>query len=677
MRFILILLFACTVTVALTQGRLTPELLWEIDRLGSPVASPDGKYLAYTLSDYNWRENKGRTDIYLVPTKGGTPQKLTSEMAGSSWQPEWRPDGKYLACISTNAGEPQMFEINVSVPGDFRQVTNQEGGITAFHYAKNMTKVVYAAQVRLGSTTVDRYPDLPLTTGRIIDDLMYRHWDEWDDKSFSHIFYQEYRDESPMGPHFDIMTGEPYDAPTMPFGGSDEFAISPDGSRIVYTCKKSTGLEYAKSTNTDIYMLDLATGDFRNLSLDNPGYDRSPVFSSDGTKLAWNRMSTPGYESDKNTIVVYDIIGMMVTDVLKEHDISASEVTWAQKDERLYFIAGKNATYHLFSYDLIKSKLEQVTKGRCDFSTYTLAGNSAFALRSTMQEPNALYEINIKKGSYAPFINPNAQILSNLQKSSVRKHWVKTSTGEQMLTWVILPPGFDSTRQYPTLLYCQGGPQSAISQYYSYRWNFELMAANDYIIIAPNRHGVPTFGQEYNLQISGDWGGQAMRDYNTALAFATKLPYVDAKNLGCVGASYGGYSVYWLAGHNDGRFKCFVAHCGLFNLNSWYASTEELFFADFDLQGAPWDGKARLKYEAFNPANFVKNWDAPILVIHGEKDFRVPVGEGMQAFNSAKLLGLQARFLYYPDEGHWVLKPQNGILWHREYFRWLDEHLKE
>lgn len=665
------------VSMAIGQNRLTPELLWELDRVGAPTASPDGKYIAFTVSDYDWKTNSSRTDIYFMSTKGGEAKKLTGEMTKSSWSPEWRSDSKYIGFMSANAGEPQMFELEIENPTNYRQVTNQEGGITGFHYSKAMNKVVYSANVKLGETTVDKYPDLPYATGRVIDDLMYRHWNEWDDYKYSHIFYQEYNDENPMGPAFDIMMGEKFDSPMNPFGGSEEFAISPDGNKIAYTCKKISGKGYSQSTNSDIYVQNLQSGEILNVSVQNVGYDKVPVFSNDGTKIAWSSMATPGYESDKNTILVYDFMSLMVTDVLEKHDMSADHVTWGEKDDELYFTSGINATFHLFNYDLTKNKLNQITKGRCNFSGFTLAGKSAFAQRSTMQEPNDLFEINLKKGTYERVLNWNKDILSKLDKSSVRKHWIKTSTGEKMLTWMILPPGFDSTKKYPTLLYCQGGPQSAISQYYSFRWNFELMAANDYIIVAPNRHGVPTFGQDYNHQISGDWGGQAMRDYIKAITWASQeFDYVDDKNLGCVGASYGGYSVYWLAGHNNKRFKAFIAHCGLYNLNSWYATTEEMFFADYDLKGAPWDGKSRGSYDAFNPANFVQNWDAPILVIHGEKDFRVPVGEGIQAFNSAQLRGIESRFLYFPDEGHWVMNPQNGILWHREYFRWLDEHLK-
>lgn len=658
------------------QNRLTPELLWELDRVGSPVASPDGKWIAFTVTDYNWRQNSGRTDIYLMPAKGGEAKKLTANQTNSCWHPEWRPDGKYIGFLTVMGDGPQMMELDPENPDNNRPVTSHPGGITGFHYAKSMNRIVFSAQVKLDKTTQELYPDLPDATGRVIDDLMYRHWDEWDDYSYSHIFIQDYNDQAPQQPGTDIMPNERFDAPMNPFGGSEEYAISPDGTRIAYTCKKLSGKAYAESTNSDIYVYDMNSGEVLNISETNPGYDKVPVFSNDGKQIAYSSMQTPGYESDKNTINVYNFESRETVDVLRKYDMSADHVTWDSKNANLYFTSGIEATFHLFTLDLKKNSLRQITKGRCNFSGFTLVGKKAIAQRSTMQEPNTLFEIDLKKGKYERFLDWNKEILSKLEKSSIRKHYIKTSTGEKMLTWLILPPNFDSTKKYPTLLYCQGGPQSAISQYYSFRWNFELMAANDYIIVAPNRHGVPTFGQKWNHQISGDWGGQAMRDYIRASEWAKKLDYVDEKNIGCVGASYGGYSVYWLAGHNDKRFKCFIAHCGLFNLKSWYTSTEEMFFANYDLKGAPWSGKTRLAYEAFNPANFVKDWNAPILVIHGEKDFRVPVGEGIQAFNSAQLLGVKSRFLYFPDEGHWVLQPQNGLLWHREYFRWLDEHLK-
>lgn len=661
-----------------SQKRLTPELLWELDRVGAPVVSPDGSSIAFTVSDYNLKQNKGRTDIYVMPVAGGTPKKVTGDIGASCWEPKWQYNSKRLSFLSVMANETQVFDVDPNNSQDFRQITNFERGISGFHYSADGKRMVFSAEVKLDQTTQDIYPDLPYADGRVINDLMYRHWDSWDDYSYSHIFYVDIDREGgvPKGQPIDLMRGERFDSPLKPFGGSDEFAISPDGRFVAYTCKKMEGKEYAKSTNSDIYLMEVQSGHAENISAYNLGYDRTPVFSADGKSLLWSQMKTEGYESDKNTIVVFQMDSRQMEDVLEKHDVSASHVTWGPKKKNLYFTCDIKGTVHIFSLDLKKKKLNQLTEGRCNYSGFTIADGAIIAQRSTMQEPNTLFKVDMKKGTSTRFLDWNREILDQLDKGTVRQKWIKTTSGEKMLTWMILPPGFDSTKRYPTLLYCQGGPQAAISQYYSFRWNFELMAANDYIIIAPNRHGVPGFGQDYNHQISGDWGGQAMRDYLTAIDWAAKLPYVNEQKIGCVGASYGGYSVYWLAGHHKRRFKCFIAHCGLFNLDSWYATTEEMFFANYDLKGAPWDGSSRRAYQAFNPANFVTYWDAPILVIHGEKDFRVPIGEGIQAFNTAQLRDIKSRFLYFPSEGHWVLSPQNGVLWHREYFKWLDEHLK-
>lgn len=660
---------------AFGQDRLSPELLWELDRVGSPAVSPDGQWVAYTVTDYTIADNKGLTDIYLKPIAGGKAKKLTTEVTTSAWNPEWRPDGKKLGFISLNAGEAQLFEIEPATI-DIEQITNQEGGISGFHYAASGDRLGFTANVKMEQTTQDLYPDLPMANGRVIDNLMYRHWDSWDDYHYSHIFVQSYSNGKVSGEAVDIMAGERYDAPLNPFGGSEEWAMSPDGKKVAYTCKKLSGKQYAVSTNSDIYEYNIASKKTVNLSKANKGYDKGPVYSPDGKKLAWNQMKTPGYESAKNTIIVHDFASNKSKDVFAKHDQNGEHLVWAADGGSVYLTSGVKARFHIFQLDLKKGSLKQITTGRYNYNGFGISGKTIVAHRTDMSHAAELFSVDMKKGKAKPFTQVNKAIYDKLAYANIREHWVKTTTGEKMHVWLVLPPNFDSTKTYPTLLYCQGGPQAAISNYYSFRWNFELMAAQDYIIVAPNRHGVPTFGQEWNHQISGDWGGQAMKDYLTAIDWATKLPYVNKDKLGAVGASYGGYSVYWLAGNHDKRFKCLIAHCGLYNLNSWYATTEEMFFADYDLKAAPWHDAAGPIYEKFNPANFINKWDAPILVIHGEKDFRVPIGEGLQAFNSAQLRGVESRFLYFPDEGHWVLSPQNGLLWHREYFRWLDEHLK-
>lgn len=665
--------FFSTQTIA--QERLTPEKLWELSRVGAPVVSPNGSQVLYTETNYTLSQNKGLTNIWLMNADGSNKQNLTKNLEVSAWAAEWHPSLNKFGFLSIENGEVQMFEFDIATKA-IHKVTNFKGGISGFHYALSGKHIAFSASVKLEPTVQDRYPDLPFANARIIDNLMYRHWNEWDDYMFQHIFIQAYKDGAAINEPIDIMKGEKYDAPLAPFGGSEEFSFSPDGLKLAYTCKKLYGKEYAESTNSDIYEYDLVSKKTINLSAGRKGYDKAPIYSPDGKYILWSSMATEGYESDKNTIIIKDRNDGTIKDILAKYDQSADHIAWSADMKGLYFTSGIKARYHLFYIDFKKEKLKQITEGRYNYGSFGLAAKKAIIQRSDMSTPNEIFSVDLKKGKATAVTTSNKQKLSKLAKAQIREYWINTTTGEKMQTWVILPPDFDSTKQYPTLLYCQGGPQAAISQYYSFRWNFELMAANDYIIVAPNRHGVPTFGQKWNHQISGDWGGQAMNDYLSAIDYAAELPFVDKERLGCVGASYGGYSVYWLAGNHQNRFKAFIAHCGLYNLNSWYASTEEMFFANYDLKYAPWDAKGKETYSKFNPANFVKNWDAPMLVIHSEKDFRVPIGEGIQAFNSAQLLGVPSRFLYFPTEGHWVLSPQNGVLWHREYFRWLDEYLK-
>lgn len=657
------------------QNRLTPELLWELDRIGAPHLSPDGNQLLFTVTDFTLEEDKGRTDIYLMNAEGGAPVKLTGKLANSAFHPEWRPDGKRIGFLSVHDGTVQLFEMDPESK-EHKVVSAIEGGISGFHYAPTQDKIVFATKVKLDQTVADRYPDLPKASGRIIDELMYRHWDNWDDFKYSHVFYQSYDDGELQGSPTDIMEGERYDCPMQPFDGSEDYTFSPDGKKIAYTCKKLIGKDYAESTNSEIYEYDIESGKTAILSSGRRGYDKVAVYSPKGDYVIWSGMATPGYESDKNEIVRYDTKSGETSVLLAKVDQSADHLTFGSKGKYIYFRSGKNARYQLWRIPVDGGKPEQLTKGTHNFNSFAVGKKQIIAQRSTMQEPNELYIIDIKEGNFKAITRWNKNVLDKLDKATIREKWLETTNGEKMHVWIVLPPNFDSTKTYPTLLYCQGGPQSAISQYFSFRWNFELMAANNYIIIAPNRHGLPTFGQQWNQQISGDWGGQAMKDYFTAIDWAAELDYIDGDRLGAVGASFGGYSVYWLAGNHDNRFKCFISHCGLYNLESWYTTTEELFFANFDLKSKPWEGDTKT-YEQFNPANYIKKWNTPIMVIHNQKDFRVPLGEGMQAFNAAQIRGIDSRFLYFPDEGHWVLGPQNGVLWHREYFRWLDEHLKD
>ncbi|MDD3744840.1 MAG: S9 family peptidase, partial [Lentimicrobiaceae bacterium] len=561
-----------------------------------------------------------------------------------------------------------------------------------------MKHIAYIKDVKIEKDVHDLYPDLPLADAMIYDDLMYRHWDSWHDYAYSHVFIAPYSDGK-VDAGKDIMPGEPYDSPLMPWGGMEQISWSPDGNALAYTCKKLKGKEYAISTNSDIYLYDLNTGKTENLSDGNPGYDQDPVFSPDGSLIVWRSMETPGFEADKDRIMMCELNPKSLNEFKKQYeskrkssgksgeitirvfqdlsedfDQSSTNFKFNADGKYLYFISGIHATYQVYRMDISTRVITQLTHGDHDIQAFAVDGEELIITKMRHDLPSEVFRVK-PDGSEEQLTFTNREILKNVTFGKSEKRWLTTTDGKKMLVWVILPPNFDKNKKYPALLYCQGGPQSAVSQFFSYRWNFQMMAAHDYVIVAPNRRGLPTFGQEWNDQISGDYGGQNMLDYLTAIDSVAAEPWVDEERLGAVGASYGGFSVYWLAGNHNKRFKTFIAHCGIFNFESMYLETEEMFFVNLDYGGPFWE-KPRPKSYDFSPHNFVGNWDTPMLVIHGGYDFRIPYTQGMQAFNANRLLGIPGRFLFFPNETHFVLKPQNSILWHREFYKWLDTYLK-
>lgn len=669
-----ILLIAGAILTGFAQDRMTPELLWKLGRVSGTSVSPDGLTVLYGVTYYDLEANKGNRDLYTVPVAGGAANRITNT-EGSEGGEVWRPDGNKIGFLRAVDGDMQLFEMNPDGSGEM-QVTDMDGGISNFAYSPDQTRVYFTRKVKTEQNIQDKYPDLPKADARVINDLMYRHWDEWDDYMSNHLFVASYSNGQ-VGDATDIMKGEPYDTPLEPFGGSEEISWSPDGKNVAYTCKKLTGKEYAESTNSDIYMYNLESGKTTNISEGMMGYDQEPVFSPSGRYMLWNSMEHAGFESDRSRIFLYDMKSGGRSEITTGLDRDALHPAWSPNETMIYFESGEKATYQLFSMDLSQQKVKQITQGAYNYHSLALVnGTTLIAGRMDMNHPTELYRVDGKSGKVEPLTSVNKSIYDKIKTSRVEERWIETTDGKQMLTWVIYPPDFDKNKKYPTLLYCQGGPQSAVSQFFSYRWNFQLMAANGYIIVAPNRRGLPSFGREWNNEISRDWGGQAMKDYLTAIDTISKEPYADENRLGAVGASFGGYSVFWLAGHHDGRFKCFIAHDGVFNLQSMYLTTEEMWFVNWDLGGPPWDPELKQAYHDFSPVNFIQNWDTPIMIIHGEQDFRVPVGEGMQAFQAVQLRGIPSKFLYFPEEGHWVLSPQNGVLWHREFFAWLDRWLK-
>lgn len=655
----------------INQTRLSAELLWKFGRVGGYVLSPDGKQVAYTITRYNAKTNKSYTDIFVQPVEGGEKKQIT-DFVGPEFNVRFYPDGSKIGFIATESGEPQLWEMNTD-GSNKKQISTIKGGITSFEYAPDGNHIYYTADVKLTKTVNDVHTDLPLAEAMVYDDLMYRHWDNWDDNHYSHIFVASYQDGS-IGEATDIMAGELWDSPLSPYFDYGEITWRNDGMAIAYTCKKLSGKDYAVSTNSDIYIYDLKTGETKNITEGMMGYDRNPRFSPNNKLIAWESMETPGYESDKNRLMVYNFETNEKHYITKDFDQNANHLTWTD-DNTIYFISGIHATHQIYKASLADNNITKITDGIHDFRSIDIKENTMIAGKMTMSMAYEIFNVNMETGKDQPLSEVNKAIYEKIEMGRVEKRWIKTFDNKDMLVWVIYPPEFDSTKTYPALLYCQGGPQSAVSQFFSFRWNFQMMAAHDYIIVAPNRRGLPSFGQEWNAQISQDYGGKNMQDYLTAIDEISKEPYIDQNRLGAVGASYGGFSVYYLAGHHEKRFKAFIAHCGMFNLESQYAATEEFFFVNHDLGGAYWEEPKPNSYK-FSPHLFVDKWDTPIMAITGGRDFRIPYTESLQAFNAARLKGIPARLLFFPDETHFVLKPQNSILWQREFFKWLDKWLK-
>lgn len=662
--------------VKLTSDLMTPEVLWSFGRTSEPVVSPDNKTVVYGVTYYDIAQNKGNRELWSVNIDGSNRKQLTTTPF-SEYQALWRPDGKKIGFLSAESGSMQLWEMNPDGTGR-EQISDIKDGITGFSYSPDQQKVMYTKDIYLDKVEKDLYKDLPQASGMIFNDLMYRHWDCFVETT-SHAFIASY-DGKKLTNDIDIMAGELYETPMKPFGGMEEFAWNPDSKSLAYTCRKKTGKAYAISTNSDIYVYNLETKQTVNLSEGMMGYDQDPVFSPDGKKIAWVSMEREGYESDKKRLIVCDLQTKAWTDFSKAFDQSTETLDWSADGQSVYFVSDWHATDQIYRLTLADGKITKLTEGVHDYQSVKVAGDKLLATRMSMSMPSEVYAVDPKDGKDVPLSLTNSDLLGKLTMGKVEERWIKTTDNKDMLTWIIYPPHFDPSKKYPTLLYCEGGPQSTVSQFWSFRWNFQIMAANGYIIVAPNRRGLPGFGMDWLTQISGDYGGQNMKDYLSAIDAMSKEPFVDKDHLGAVGASYGGFSVYWLAGNHNKRFKAFIAHDGMFNLEAQYLETEEMWFANWDLGGPFWDKSntvAQRTYSNASPHRFVQNWDTPILIIHGGLDYRIAATQGMQAFNAAILRGVPAEFLYFPDENHWVLKPQNGILWQRTFFNWLDRYLKK
>ncbi len=665
--------------VTITDGMMTPEVLEAFGRISEATPSPDGTKIIFTLTYEDIQLNKGNSEIYIMDADGKDMKRLTKTSA-SEGNLQWIENGKKIAFLryDKETETTQIFSINADGSGE-KRLSDEKNGIECFRISPDGKRVVFASAIDdFNKNDEELFKDLPKTTGRVIDDLGYKHWDEWVTK-IPHPFVADFDGEVKNAK--DIMADEPFECPMRPFGGAESFAWSPDGSKLVYVSRKYKGSEYVFSTDSNIYLYDIESGKTEQLTGEGfPGYDTDPAFSPDGNTLAWLSMPTAKYESDKKRLMVMDIKSRETRDLTENWDYWPEQIAWAKDGASIWFTGYYQGVSPVFTIDVKTCAIDTVANGQYDYvGVSPVADNAAVAMRHSMREPNEIFLVKKGDNETKQLTSVNKELLGQLKLGDVKKVTVPTTDGGQMTCWEILPPDFDPNKKYPAILYCQGGPQQAVSQFWSYRWNFMIMAAHGYVIIAPNRHGVPGFGTAWNRQISGDYGGQNMQDYYAATDYIKSRPYVDADHVGAIGASYGGFSVYWLAGHNDGRYAALVAHAGIFNVEAQYLETEEMWFADFDLGGPFWDkdnATAQRTY-ANSPHRFVNNWTAPMLITVGELDYRILASQGMQAFNAAKMHGLEAEMLVFPDENHWVLKPQNAILWQRTFFRFLDKYLKQ
>lgn len=674
------------------DGIFSIDALEALGRVSGPLLSPDKKKVLYTVSYESVEHNRSNADLYVADISNPDEPKhsrLTSTPKSES-NAVWIDGGNKIAFLHPDKdGNNQLWIMNADGSGR-KQVSKLEKAIDGFVISPDEKKIVLIQQVKYARTAQDVYPDLPKANARIIDDMMYKHWDEWVTE-IPHPFLADFNGSS-IGELTDILGDEPYESPVKPFGGVESFAWSPDSKSLVYTSRKKTGMEYAISTNSDLFLYNLEDKSTRNLTEGMAGYDTNPTFSPDGTQLAWLSMERDGYESDKNRIMVLDLASGEKTDLTANWDYTVDEIAWQPNSRGIFFLAYRDGVKPVFSI-LLDGTVSVISAGEVDYqSLQPVSDTEVITMAHSMIFPNEIYLAH--DGSAHKITGVNDDIFAQIQMPSVERRMVPTTDGKEMLTWIVKPQNFDPNAKYPALLYCQGGPQQAVSQFWSYRWNLALMAANGYVVIAPNRRGLPGFGTEWNEQISGDYPGQNMSDYLAAVDNVKVEPWIDETKIGATGASYGGFSVYWLAGNHDHRFACLIAHAGIFNIESQYLETEEMWFANWDMgggaQNAPADAAMNPTYGAYwntsnataqrtfamSPHRFVDKWDTPILITHGEYDYRILSSQGEMAFNAAKLRGVPAEMVIFPDENHWILKPQNAILWQRVFFRWLDRWLK-
>jgi dipeptidyl aminopeptidase/acylaminoacyl peptidase len=666
------------------QKKMLPSFsetdLWKLGYANGISASSDGKHLVFSVKFYDLEKNKGQNEIFTLETATKKINKITETPESENSATFWGNTNTIVFTSNTPEG-PQIFSMNVDGSSK-KQITNIRGGVSEFKFSSNGNQLLYTQDVPLEPKLSEKYSDLPKNTGKVYDGLMFRHWNQWADGSYSHLFIAEKVSENHFENGIDLLEGEHWAFPMMPHDGIEQMDISPDGMLIAYACKKLHGTDAAKSTNSEIFIYNVKTKQTSNLTRGNAGYDKEPRFSPDGKSIAWLSMERDGYEADIARLMIADINEMgepmsSIINITDRWEYNAHHPIFTSNNEIMCSVEmeGTIQIYHT-QKSTQWSPLTPITSGFHNYNDFTFSNGKLYGLKSTLLTPNELYSVDPKTKKEILLSHINDAVFAQFNTPTMELIKVQSTDGKEIFTWVIKPANFDEKTEHPALLLCQGGPQSMVGQGFSTRWNTRVMAGHGYVVLYPNRRGLPGFGKEWNESISGDWGGQAMQDLLSVTDYFASKPYVNKEKMGAVGASFGGYSVYWLAGNHNNRFKAFIAHCGIFNTESMYASTEEVFFSDWDSKGPFWNEPKSKTYTEFSPHLYVKNWNTPILVIHNEKDFRVPLEQGIMAFTSAQLLGVPSKFLVFPDEGHWVLKPQNSVAWNREFFNWLDQYLK-
>lgn len=682
---LLLTFWAVAATPALPAGeRMSPETLWKLGRLEGGALSPDGEHVAHGVRRFRLADNEGSSEIHVLTLQSGEDRVVVQDLKSSPSDLQWAATtrGPRLFFVSKRGDKdeekPQVWSVDPAT-GKLRQVTAMEEGVANLKVSPSGTHLAFTTDIKMDATVQDIYKDLPKADARIIDSLMYRHWNAWHDYRYSHLHVAPLERSGKAGEALDLLRGLRVDCPLPPFGGADHYAWSPDGKEIAYTAKIVNN--WAESTDSDIYLVDTSgEGATRCVTPGMDGYDTSPRYSPDGRFIAFHSMERPGFEADRDRIMVYDRSAGTIEELTQGLDRTTHGATWAPDSGSVYFTSEHRGTVQVFQVMLGFPGARQISRGRYNWSLRGVSndGKTLLAARQSMIRPYELAILPAAGGEGKVVTKINDGVYKELELPTIEERWVRASDGKKIHNWVIYPPDFDPSRKWPMLTYCQGGPQGQIGQWFSFRWNFHLMAAQGYVVLAVNRRGLPGFGRDWNDQISGDWGGQAMRDILAATDHMMTEPSIDRRRVAAIGASFGGYTVYWLMGNHNGRFSSMVAHCGVFNLESMYGSTEELFFVNWDLGGPYWKSEeVRELYARFSPHRYIQEWKTPLLVIHGERDFRVPVTQGMEAFTAAQVQGIPSRFLYFPEEGHWVLSPQNGVLWHRVFFDWLDRYTKE